>query len=137
MLAKPLLTFLVLIVAGNYAGLLLGWYWSARWYDIPMHIAGGAWIALLFFYLLERKIGHPVEGNLLSLLLRALGFVALMGLFWEFYEYLGDTLILKKYAWGEALRGQAFDTLLDLFNDLVGGILTTTAYFFLRKPSSE
>src|SRR5882724_2628370 len=136
-LGKILLSLLILIVVAHYAGIVGNLYWTLPWYDIPMHIAGGVWVGLLFFYLMERRTGNPMRDPLVPLLLRTLGFVALVGVAWEFYEYVSDVFILHKYAWGDALSGQAFDTLKDLFNDLLGAFLASLWYRFrAKKPAS-
>lgn len=65
-------------------------------------------------------------------LIFALGFTALIGVLWEFYEYGYDVFLASKYAFGEQNRG-VFDTLSDLFNDLVGATVAIGAYLTLRK----
>lgn len=132
-ISKPLLGLLLIILVAHYAGIFGELYWTFPWYDGPMHVVGGAWVALLFFYLLERQTGHAVGGSFLSIIMRTLGFVVLVGVLWEFYEYIGDVLILHKYPWGGALSGQAFDTLKDLFNDLLGAFFASLWYRLRAK----
>ena len=126
-LSKKLLVSILVIFLANLFGLYYGWYLTIWWYDIPMHIAGGVWIAFLFFYIFEERNKIIVEQSFLAKVLFALGFVALLGVLWEFYEYLSDVFILKQYQFGGEPRG-VLDTLEDLFNDLVGGGLA----LFLR-----
>lgn len=129
-----LLIIIVIIFIGNYLGYSEGWYFNlclpvTCLYDIPMHIAGGIWIGLLFFYLKNRfGYGFFGEKNLVWDLVSVLGFVAIVGVFWEFYEYLLDVFVQKKYPFGgEGNRG-VLDTLKDLFDDLIGGALAFLLY---------
>ena len=131
-----LLGLLILILVAHYVGLVGNVYITYRWYDILMHIVGGAWVALLFFYLAGR-FNLPLKNSFFWTLIAVLGFVALVGILWEFYEYLTDVFILHKYGLGSAQSlWQAFDTLKDLFDDIIGAIIASGAYFFLKKPSA-
>lgn len=123
------------ILAIHFAASWFSWYFTLWWFDIPMHIAGGAWVALLFFYLFgdKWKALSPSRGFMPTLLL-CLGFVALVGVLWEFYEYAYDFLIAGKFSlFGEQSRG-LFDALKDLFDDLLGGFgIAVVMYLRGRK----
>ncbi len=134
-LAKFLLGFLIVILAADYVGIWNGFYGPDSRYDVPLHIAGGAWIALLAVYLFEKRPG-AAPGDIFAGWKRMLfiaGFVALVGIAWEFYEYFVDVAILKKYALGGQQPAQAFDTLTDLLNDLIGAFLAIISLHFTQK----
>ena len=124
----------------NYIGIHRVWYWNVWWYDIPMHFTGGAWSALLFFYVVEERLGvlskiYRLEAsrikNIFTTFLLALSFVALIGVLWEFAEYLFDVFIAQPYALRMSQQGLA-DTVGDLFNDLAGGAALAWVYY-MRK----
>lgn len=65
-----------------------------------------------------------------------LGFTALVGVFWEFYELAVNVVITKNnYIFYESLfqQGGLLDTLKDLFVDLVGGAAAIARFFYERK----
>jgi len=104
-----------------------------------MHIMGGMFIALLFFYLfIERFKLVSLQTNSVALFFAAVGFVMLVGVLWEFYEYLAEVFIQHQYLFACASPGGLFDTLKDLFDDLVGGIISGWTYIWIvrKRPSS-
>ena len=132
---KFLLGFLILILGVHIAGNIYGWYLTTH-LDIPMHIAGGAWVALFFFYLFSQRSGNFLPDNKLVQLIFALGFVALIGVGWEFYEYLADVFIKHNTAFGCMQPGTLFDTLKDLFDDLIGGTVAAGVMLVHKKRIS-
>jgi hypothetical protein len=103
------------------------WYVIHWWLDIPVHIAGGAFIGMLFYYLFF--IRHDVfkTKNFATMILMGLGFVALAGVFWEFYEFFLDVYVLRTHPLLMEPGYILFDTLKDLVDDLVGGFVALTA----------
>lgn len=98
-----------------------------------MHIFSGFWIGLLFFYLfLERRRILSADIGFIPLTCLAIGFVASMGIAWEFYEYLLQVYMGNLTTFGDSLPGVHFDTLKDLFDDLMGGILAMLWYYWFR-----
>ncbi len=92
-----------------------------------MHILGGIWVAFIFFYwFYERQEVLKKENGLLNGLVLSLSFVALVGVVWEFHEYAMDTFFTTLH------QQNLFDTMKDLFNDLLGGFLASI-YYFLKK----
>ncbi len=59
-----------------------------------------------------------------------LAFVALIGIFWEFFEFISD-FFFKSDKLGLFQAGAA-DTLSDLFFDLVGGVTLFAVYKYLE-----
>ncbi len=152
------LLFLILIVhivaTANY------WYWTFRWFDIPMHFLGGFWVAMVYFWLKARitrgsntdvadqhtdpralRDSSNKISAISATIIGCLAFVALIGVLWEFFEFLLALFVLKtgyltflKIPQGAAMNTYDIykDTLKDLFFDLVGG-LGTASIFQLRK----
>lgn len=89
-----------------------------------MHFLGGFWTAMAFIYLIS-AYQFPISKeafnqNFLSFLIVILSFVALIGIFWEFYEFLNDFFLSSK-AYAQIMQQGAADTIADLFFDLLGG----------------
>ncbi|MBI4095024.1 MAG: hypothetical protein HY435_02430 [Candidatus Liptonbacteria bacterium] len=132
-----LFALLAAIAIAHYFGLSKLLYWKIAWYDIPMHLAGGAWVGLLFFYLFEERWGILTDRiSAPARIIFSLGFAALVGVLWEFYEYFADVFILKKYTIFSAQPGLV-DTLQDLLNDLIGAVAVAVLWiWFQRKRHS-
>lgn len=125
---------LALILGVYMLAISNSWYWDYWWFDIPLHLAGGVWLAGLFYYLfVQKKAALHYTDNFAVTLVLALGFVALVGVLWEFYEYLYDVFAAGRHGLFNVQAGLS-DTLKDLINDLIGGTLfTASAYAILRR----
>src|SRR3989338_4833796 len=97
------------------------------WFDIPLHFAGGFWV-FLFSRALIKKLNLKIDGQFsgLAYFIWLIGAVALIGVSWEFTEFIGDRFIFK---FGFTYLPKIFeDTLLDLLMDLLGGVLGWMLY---------
>lgn len=144
---KFVFILLILILLFHAVAMVNFWYWSVFWLDMVMHFIGGFWVALLFFWLRQKrrftqistqinadeKINFNLENNqrksALSLresalwtIVSCLSFVALIAVFWEFFEFLYDVFISSKGYFEIAQQGVA-DTISDLFFGLLGGLI--------------
>ena len=119
---RLLLVFSVIgIAVFHVLGLQFGWYLSVAWLDIPMHIAGGAWIALLFSYVARERLGAFRVGKKWEFFIAGLGAVAIVGIGWEIFELFMDVVVWRQYGLLNAPGQVHYDTMTDLVNDLVGG----------------
>lgn len=110
------------------------WYDQIWWLDIPMHLIGGMWVALLFVYLFEKNVLKLEQIHFFKALILCLGFVALVGIFWEFYEYLSDVYIYNVHPLNLVFNPKNYpDTLSDLVNDFIGGIVALCSIYFIKK----
>jgi hypothetical protein len=114
---------IVAIALLNFAGLQFEWYVAARWMDIPMHIAGGAWIALAFWYVAHDRLKAISFEKKWLVFAAGVGVVAIVGIFWEIWELILSVYIKEQFTLFHAPGDVYFDTLKDLFDDLVGGAL--------------
>jgi len=128
--------FLLLLVHG--VAILSGWYEFNKWFDIPMHFLGGVVIALLalaIWNLCVQKIvfqpGVKPVWQFLVYCVGILGFVALVGVAWEWYEFLFDRLVIElSYNIRPTQMGLG-DTMVDLLLDILGGLVT---FLLFRNP---
>lgn len=120
----------------------LGWYQSLGWLDIPMHFFGGYAIAILalatYNWILSQisiSIRSSKSSPYARLLLEGVfvvGAVMIVGVAWEWYEFIFDqfaTSMVAKY--GFAQMGLP-DTMDDLLNDTLGAL---TAWYLWRDNS--
>ena len=129
-----LLVLILVIFIGHILGTIYGWYWTVWWYDIPLHFLGGAWLGFFFFYLFYEKWGILEVGKkFIPTLLLGLGFVILVGVLWEFYEYFHDWYVDSSNLNSPDVRA---DTLSDFLNDLIGGTSAILVWWFYFKKLS-
>jgi uncharacterized membrane protein YjdF len=103
---------------------------------MPMHFLGGFWVAMaltalnLKLRIKNSELFNP-SSNYLIIILITLSFVALIGVFWEFFEFFYDMFISSRGSSGFLQLGAA-DTLSDLFFDLLGGLTFLIIYRFSK-----
>lgn len=86
-------------------------YWVYLWFDIPMHVLGGATIALGYqSRFLISRFAPALSFSLWGTVAAAL----FVGGLWEAYEYAVDPSLTIDYA---------FDTALDFAMDVVGAAI--------------
>ena len=125
---KIIVYFLIAFLSLHVFATFYHLYWLFPWLDIPMHFLGGFLLVIIFFYFW--RFAHISIGNVFGALVLTLGFVALIGVFWEFYEFLRDFYLLTGGKIS-VFQNSFADTVKDLFFDLVGG--TTAFAIFYRK----
>jgi len=134
MTIKGAMLFAIGIFAFNFVLVMTGVYDAFPHTDIPMHMMGGlamgflAWGFSGYFVRGVRFESHkPVTRYLMSLLY-ILGFVALIGVAWEMYEYAAD-FVMQNYFTdvNDQLAGTrqngVEDMLGDFVMDFIGGFL--------------
>ncbi len=121
--------FLALLILGIFFfNLLAGYlhlYFLIWWLDIPVHMLGGAWVALttLVVYFRSQYIKRK-DHNPLFVVMCAVSSTLVIGLGWEVYEFVVDRAM-------DINALQLSDTLKDLCDDLVGGLLAT--WIFIKR----
>jgi hypothetical protein len=97
------------------------WYSAMWWFDIPMHILGGAFLSLLLGALFFKKLIHL---NNREIMITVLLGVVIVGAGWEIFEYVVQHLI-------KGLPLANFpDSIKDMLMDIIGGFI---ASFFVLK----
>lgn len=136
---KLIIILLVFILAFHILATVNSWYWIFHGIDIPMHILGGAWLAMIFFYFVKPKLQITNKELLIGILL-AVAFAGLGGILWEFFEFFLDLFIKKIVSFGWIYKVvpagpiQLYrDTLKDLLDDLLGGLFFSLFYYFRPK----
>ncbi len=110
--------------------LLFGWFDSAVWFDVPMHIIGGIWVGLVFLYLFSGFFSHESydhHAERVKIFILGIGFAALIGIFWEFFEFGLDTFFSL------SLQASVADNMKDLLMDVIGGGLAVAWVLFIQR----
>jgi len=120
-----LVVLLYLILLLNYLDYFFHWSWSWDYFDVILHFLGGAWVALIFFSYIHPKGEYKIFHKFIF----ALGFVALIGILWEFLE-IGVEFIFGNNPFLSS-PNLAQDTFSDLLADLVGGLIVSLLLLYL------
>ena len=118
-----LLIFIILIFSGHIASLAVGGFYKIWWADSALHFLGGFWVGLFALWFLFNFARTPLNAELFPayiLILALLSFTALMGVFWEFFEFILDKITGYKSYSAIILQKNLEDTLSDLLFDLLG-----------------
>lgn len=112
-----LVLFLIAIAVVNALADINHWYWTMKWFDTPMHLAGGAWLAGfgVWWQYYRRGVVLPGFSQILGV---CLVFALSIGLLWEAYEAVVSFITVGH-------MNAIPDTLADLLFDIIGG--TTVA----------
>lgn len=99
-------------------------------FDAIMHFLGGFVIAMLGIAIHHAMTDkHHFKVPRLYHLLFVLGFVMLIGVLWEFHEYILDQTLVVWYGW-QKTQPSLGDTMADFLMDGIGGLV---AYFVYKK----
>ncbi|OHA79342.1 MAG: hypothetical protein A2747_02785 [Candidatus Yonathbacteria bacterium RIFCSPHIGHO2_01_FULL_44_41] len=120
-----LVIFLVAIAVVNGLAGLYHWYWTMRWFDMPMHFAGGMWLAGFGVWWQYSRRGVTPQG-FFSLLGVCLVYALSIGLLWEAYEAVVSFLTVGH-------MNAVPDTLGDLLFDILGGTTVAILVFVRSK----
>lgn len=131
---KFVFILLIFILAVHVIATANYWYWTIPWIDIPMHFFGGFWVATAFITL-NSKFGVKLPNYLITLI-AILSFVALIGVLWEFAEFLFDVFI-SSGGYAKVIQQDVADTLGDLFMDLLGGLTVATIFLIGKRKENS
>lgn len=107
------------------------WYWTIPWFDMVMHAAGGFAVGLIILTLAKAYTPEIIALRTPLVVLIAVSITGLIGIGWEFYEFLYDIYFGRGYQ--SMLQLGVVDTLSDLFFDLSGGLIITLLFITSKK----
>ncbi len=132
MLKKGLVVGTIALVGAlHLPAVLSDWYFFYWWYDVMMHALGGVAMGFLGALVWEWLRNEPIVKTERELILEGIfviGFVAFVGIGWEWAEALADAIVLPHLRIADAQLG-LIDTMLDLYFDLFGAVVS---FLFLR-----
>jgi len=120
-----LVVFLVAIAIINGLAEVNHWYWIYRWFDMPMHFAGGAWLAGFGVWWQYSRQGL-VPGIFFAILGVCILFALSIGLLWEAFEAVVSFATVGH-------MNDIFDTISDVLFDILGGTLVAILIFLKNK----
>lgn len=132
---QKVIIFLVIIFFSNLVGMYLGMY-SYWWFDMTHHFLGGFFVAMLMTYYLADILEPRISGYELRPLKKYLliaGAVSLVGVIWEFYEYVASQILIKPIYDNLGIRIYFMGDLDDTINDLLMDVLGAIAFIFVRR----
>lgn len=109
------LTYILFITFAYFLGVIINLYDKISWYDTIMHFLSGVFTGYLGYYFLKDK------KNKIFNILFILGFVSLIALSWEVFEYIAS-ILFDVDPQKVKLTG-INDTMKDIIVALLGGII--------------
>ncbi|OGF69919.1 hypothetical protein A3H65_02655 [Candidatus Giovannonibacteria bacterium RIFCSPLOWO2_02_FULL_45_14] len=121
-----LIIFLAIFLVHGWATLSAAYfyYW---WLDLVLHGAGGLWVGMTALYLIRNENFSPI-----IIFWLVFGSAAIVGLFWEFFEFALAHLPGELSKFGFIQQGIE-DVLSDLLSDLIGGIIAFSLFRTQQK----
>ena len=131
--------FYVFVLCATVLGEMFSLYYRIPVWDSLLHGSSGVMIGILAVkFLCEKGCRRILSPGLIALAIICM--TLCVGVFWEIYEFAGDSLLglnMQKCLLedGTALVGQAalLDTMKDLMMDLTGGIIAAVSACFSLK----
>lgn len=120
-----LVVLIIAIAAVNGLAQVYSWYWTVRWLDMPMHFAGGVWLAGVAVWWRYYKAATEAV-SFMQILVTALVTALGIGLLWEVFE-----AYLSFSATGHI--NAMPDTLKDLLFDTIGGTTVAVLIWWRNK----
>ena len=137
---KILIAFLVFLFAFQVVSIIFSLYWRMPWLDNFTHFWGGATagMVMIWWTFYSAKISPMTKSfPKIYIFVIILGFVALVGVFWEIYELIVDRLITKNNYISILQSSGLIDTMKDLVVDLLGGSAVIWLFFKERKKQQH
>lgn len=129
---KYFLAVLLLVIALLFYWAIFNYYSAANsapsYYDVVLHFLAGVWLAGAALLIFQSRYVN-LSGGFWTVLILVLGTVALVGVLWEFYEYLATISFSLP-------KDPIEDILSDLLADLMGaGIFAATHLIYKSRKT--
>ncbi len=125
--------YLLFLVAAMVLGIDLDWYKLIAPYDKIVHTLSGVLTAFGARELIDQASGKPDQ--LWFKALFSIGFVALVAVLWECYEFSYDQITGGHMQ--ELIKPGLEDTMYDIIVALIGGVIGTVLAFPPKKSQSK
>ena len=116
---------LLAIAAFHLVFFFTDWYAAVSSLDKLMHFSGGAWLVAFGAYFLFGRGSVRATGFFYEALV-LVAFATLVGVIWEFHEFLADSLMTDPT---RVMQTGILDTMGDLFFDMLGATMTVIARY--------
>ncbi len=99
-------------------------YYLLWWFDIPMHMLGGMWVALTSLVVYYHLGFHRHDRSTAFVVTAMLAATLVIGILWEVFEYSVEHFVKLN-------DNGVFDTLKDLMDDMIGAVIASV--IFIKK----
>ncbi|MCD8494516.1 MAG: hypothetical protein LRY41_02935 [Candidatus Pacebacteria bacterium] len=102
-------------------------YWIYPWFDVLMHILGGTWVGVTYGALIMHR--HTQTSlSFMSIYMRTLLAVLIIGALWEGMEFFIDTFFNTRM-----FQLSPLDTLKDMISNGIGATIASIIIFITRR----
>ena len=113
-------------------------YLKYPWFDVVQHLSGAFFVAMFMTVYLEENIRG---GSRMKNLIVITGATILMGVLWEFSEYIANQTLIdyfyEKFRLRVYFMGDLNDTVKDLVMDVSGAVLFYCLHLFWSRKTHE
>lgn len=130
-----LFIFGAIILAFHMLFLMIGNFYKIWWADIALHFSGGIFVGLFTIWFIFNKTNLPIQKEKLPfyiVFILVISFTALIGVLWEFYEFILDQITGYKSSI-MVMQENLKDTMSDLLMDLLGAAASVIFLKFKKK----
>lgn len=120
----------------DITGKFFDWYSTVFWFDIPMHMLGGAWVALILLLLFREypRISFLHGSSWMNIVI-VVALTLSIAVGWEVFEFIlsrtvGDASCTLPFPW----QNKYSDTIYDIVFG-IGGAFIVAFFFFVSKKS--
>lgn len=121
--------YYLFIFLAQFLGCVVNLYNIISWYDLFTHFLSGIFTFVLGFIVLKRFNVYNSKNKVMNIIF-CLGFVAIVALLWEIFEFSMDNLIGSNLQ--HNLDTGVNDTMEDLIVATLGGVISSL-YMFFKK----
>lgn len=129
--SKEIFLYYIFIFLADFLGCVVNLYNNISWYDLFVHFLSGIFTFILAYIILD-KLNLVTNSKFLNIIF-CLGFVAIIAICWEIFEYIVDNLLNVDLQ--HNLTTGVNDTMGDMIVALSGGIIATIYYYFKGEKS--
>lgn len=123
---KFLVVLLLIIFIVQIFALKYYWYWTMRWFDMPMHFAGGVWLAGAAIWWRFFRDDSTESPGLSRLVVWGVFAAFVVGFSWEIYESSVSFLVIGHI-------NDIIDTGSDILFDVLGGLVFAICVYWAER----
>ena len=134
---KTAISALVILLLSNIPSMYYQWYIKLLWFDSAQHFLGGFFVAMLVWSYFKKRLPK----NNLDNLIIVVGVTTLIGVLWEFSEFIANQTLIYPlyhyYGFHGYFMGDLRDTVKDLALDTSGAIIYYSLHLLRHRDSHK
>lgn len=122
---QEIFLYYAFIFLADFLGCVVNLYNTLSWYDLSVHFLSGIFTFILGLMILNRLDGYDKKNKIINIIF-ALGFVSLIAVLWEIFEFSADNILKTNLQ--HNLDTGVNDTMSDMIVASLGGVVGMLFY---------